>query len=401
MNNKKKHRLSIFQSIIVLLLALLSVRSVEGLEIALKEGLKLYDASNKSQWCKLNAHLKLDETWSARYTPTVLSQRYTLAHSRIRNLELSVAAAITKQYSYLIKFDFAGAQKVLDAYLKFSGLGENTSLLIGQIPVPYGLENACSSKWGSFLEKPLPVSTFASFYGLGLYGSYHWNRMMISASVTQHPRGYRAAQGYMTEAFQGAMRVVFSPIHTPTQVYHFGLSARHCEVGPALVLLARPEARGTLPAFLRTPRISAKFAHFYGVEAAVLQGPWTIQYESMMAHIRQARGPANLTFWGWYAQASYILTGESRHYSFKMRTFGRIDPKGPKGAWEVAVRYSHLNLSSQNIKGGSEDNLAISLGWYATHHIRVLGNYIQAYIRESVGQRKKLDIVGLRLQLVY
>ena len=59
---------------------------------------------------------------------------------------------------------------------------------------------------------------------------------------------------------------------------------------------------------------------------------------------------------GWYLETSYFLTGESRRYN--KGHFARPQPRqavdaGGIGAWQLALRYSELDLNDGVIQGGA------------------------------------------------
>ena len=103
----------------------------------------------------------------------------------------------------------------------------------------------------------------------------------------------------------------------------------------------------------------------YGAEAVAAYGPFSVQAEYMGAHYNRdaalieflrAPGASSLNFSGYYAYATWYLTGESRAASYRTDyrrpgTFDQIKilrplSAGGTGAWELAVRISELNLNS-------------------------------------------------------
>jgi phosphate-selective porin OprO/OprP len=49
----------------------------------------------------------------------------------------------------------------------------------------------------------------------------------------------------------------------------------------------------------------------------------------------------------------------------------------PGGAWEIAARYSTVDLNDEDIEGGTEDNVSFGVNWYSQVHWRFLGNVIK------------------------
>lgn len=386
------------------LIAIISPKVLAEMRLNLNDGLKFYNGDDQHYWFKMNTHCKFDYTQLSRHSDPATLRKASGTVGYIRNAELSLSGGLGKNFSYSIRFDFTLTQKIMFAFLKYSGLGKNTSVLFGQIWVPYGFENASSSRWGSFLEKSLPSGAFGSHSGIGLNVHHSWESVTASLAFTQHAIRPSTSKQYKADPFQQAMRITFSPVHSSTEVYHFGISARHFALKPdTFVLTARSEARGPLSDFLlKSPKINARNAYVWGSEVAYLQGPWTLQGEYMATHLQRLNGvPKNVRFHGGYGQVSYILTGESRKYNFKMGAFGRIQPQSSAGAWEIGFRQSYIKLSNRGLPGARKYSRGVSIGWTMNNHVRILGNYIRAHIQKPLGRKQKVDIIGMRVQFVY
>ena len=99
-------------------------------------------------------------------------------------------------------------------------------------------------------------------------------------------------------------------------------------------------------------------------------------------------------FNGGYVQVAYTLTGENRAYDKKSGCLSRyyFGTQGPyenaflvrdeagglcwgRGAWEVAARYSYIDLNSgigtTAIQGGIMDGFGIALNWYMNTNLTV------------------------------
>jgi phosphate-selective porin OprO/OprP len=55
------------------------------------------------------------------------------------------------------------------------------------------------------------------------------------------------------------------------------------------------------------------------------------------------------------------------------------------GAWEIALRLSHLDLNDGAISGGKEDNTTVGVNWYLNADTRLMVNYVSADLEERTG----------------
>jgi len=79
------------------------------------------------------------------------------------------------------------------------------------------------------------------------------------------------------------------------------------------------------------------------------------------------------SFGGWHVQTSYVFGG-SRSYSGGI--FGGVRPEGEAGAWEIAARFSTMDLNDSGYHGGEQSNFTVALNRYVTSNLRFMFNVI-------------------------
>jgi phosphate-selective porin OprO and OprP len=132
-----------------------------------------------------------------------------------------------------------------------------------------------------------------------------------------------------------------------------------------------------------TGAINTSTAWNYGLEGAA---EWRNLYAQAgyfgYGMDQMAAAAPSLNFNGWYAQASWIITGESRPYNVPNGSFSNPKPRIPfslnswgPGAWELAARYSDLDLNDNagviggalpagGIRGGDQRIFTAIVNWY-------------------------------------
>jgi phosphate-selective porin OprO/OprP len=188
-------------------------------------------------------------------------------------------------------------------------------------------------------------------------------------------------------------------------------------VGPSMERFrARPELRDAIGGFgdnvslpgnasrlVDTGAVTADAASVLGTELWYIRGPFSVMAEWAAASMLEAQVPVGTgarrrvisgdrNFHGGYVTLSYFLTGETRTYD---RTYGRegtfyverpftnaFAKDGEDGwllglgAWEVAARYSYINLNDGPIDGGVFSGVTLGLNWYLNSNLKVQFEYL-------------------------
>ena len=75
--------------------------------------------------------------------------------------------------------------------------------------------------------------------------------------------------------------------------------------------------------------------------------------------------------------------------------------RGP-GAWELALRVSHIDLDNENIHGGRLTDVTAGVNWYLNGYTKVQFNYVRAMLNRETAAfvgASEADIFGARLQV--
>lgn len=444
--------------------ALSSGAALANLHVSSKGGLTVLDPNDSTYWFKIGGRLHLDQTLFSGDADDKRSDYPSGAN--VRRAWVDFNGGVGDCLSYLLRLDMRGdttSNSVMfqEAYLSYSGFAQNSSVAVGQFGLPFGLENWSSTNDLMFLEPSLMTSTFSwvpepglytdstdtattttPYYGippssglrgLGLYGDIALcNMFTIAAAVTQPPSGSSTTLNTgRNDRWTWSARVTYSPVHTHDRVYHFGLSARsqsinHERGGAAIrdaILATTPEAvartksdgRSTTAYLVNTGFMRAKHAGFWGAELAGLWGPFTAQAEYNTARFTREDAAStpkgNVSFHGWHVQMGYMLTGESRRYDWESATFGSPKACAPCGAWELAARYSYVNLNDKQVYGGSQHNASLGINWFYNENVTLKANYIRAIIHpigatagtipSALPAIRKLNIFAVRLQVAF
>lgn len=320
--------------------------------------------------------------------------------TEFRRVRLFVSGTLYEHFRFKAQYDFAGGDaEVKDVYVERTEIPGIGTLRIGHFKEPFSLEQLTSSKYITFQERSLAdVFTPSRNAGVMIYDD------ALESRVTWALGAFRDAddfgEGFGDDsAYNVTGRVTGQPwVRDEGHLAHLGLSySHHFRNDDPVRFAARPEAH-LLPRFADTGMVEADDLDLVNAEGALVLGPWSLQGE--YTHVFAGGTGSSSDFGGFYLQGSTFLTGEHRSYDGSKGVFGRVRPKrnfdgdGGPGAWELALRYSHLDLDDGSIEGGRLDNWTLGVNWYLNAHLRATLNYV----RSNPDGRGDADIFEARFQ---
>ena len=311
--------------------------------------------------------------------------------SEVRRARLCVEGKFHSIWDYELEMDFAENEVALKkAQLTYGGWKDN-DLTAGFQRVAFGLEKTTSSNYTVFMERGL-TDAFSPDRDLGIAWRNHagdWGQFKVGAyipnSIDKGDDGTHRA-----DAYNYVGRVTLAPINKSNQVVHLGASASYTNYSSKedVRYRTRPESHLS-ERLVGTDRIyDPDYTKRYGLEAAYSGHGFLLQSEYVGVSTKgyyddedKVGNNHTYDYSSWYASMAYMLTGEAHAYRTKGGTFGNVMPdhpisRGGWGAWELAARFSTIDLNDNGEKGGEMDDITLGLNWYLENNLKFMFNYI-------------------------
>jgi len=386
-----------------------------------KEGLR-FDTQDGRFKLKIGGRIQNDWVWYDQ--PKVLEYIWdpiaqagafvdTEDGTEFRRARLFISGTIYDDISFKMQYDFAGGDAELkDAFVQLENVPYVGNVRVGRFKEPFSMEELTSSKYTTFMERALP-NAFAPGRnsGIMLHDTLFKERMTWAVGIFKNVDDF----GTGTDDGQSSLtaRVTGLPYYVDEgrKLIHLGAAYSVRNIDDTIRFRARPEAH-LAPRFIDTGNVLTGTYNLLGLEAAAVWGPFSIQGEYIRADDIESVLSGSRKYDGYYMEASYFLTGENRSYDTGTGEWGKIKPrrnfvfrKGEKrswGAWQLAVRYSDIDLDSGYSfpGGGTEDNRSIGLNWYLNPNTKLMFNYINTDIDHPL-YSGDLDIFQTRFQLAF
>ena len=169
---------------------------------------------------------------------------------------------------------------------------------------------------------------------------------------------------------------------------------------------------GTIPGTIRAFVTPSTQLNLFNTELAMVDGPFHVESELRFAEYRRVGDDAIVP--AFYAQVGYVLTGETREYDKTNGVMGGVRPncnfgKDGCGAWEIAARYSHIDVSQDGLQavpnpsdsgGGRANNYIVGLNWYLNPNTKFQFNYLRSNFDQFLFG-DTLNVYSLRAQVAF
>ncbi len=388
----------------------------------------------------------------------------------VRRARIGVLGKFMEDWNYALIYDFGGSSDgfastasvggtavgflpggalsgIENAYLSYTGIkpfGGTLAIEGGIMDLPYTLDEASSSNDIPFMERAAPgvvarniaADDFRSAFGARWFNDIFWAGAYVTGPTTGaiHSASSVNPNG-TTEQLGAVARVAGQIVSGKDYSLHLGADAEFLIHPPhnlvtkaqTLTLSERGELRIDPTTLISTGAIAnVSGAQVYSVEAAATYGPLFFQGEYFWFNVdRNAAtglppfGAPSLKFEGGYAEASFILTGETRKYNPAAAAYLGVVPEHPFslagggwGAWEIAGRVSTINLNDQlatatGIAGGRQTIYTAGLNWYVNRNVRFLFDYLHGNVAKQISPTNigdagaKFDAFAMRTQVAF
>jgi phosphate-selective porin OprO/OprP len=368
--------------------------------------------------------------------------------SNFRRVYLGLQGKLFGDWSYNANFDFGGSGgtetpgHIQSVYLEYDGLAP-WAFRVGAYPPPANIEDGTGSADTIFLERNSPSNLQRGlaggdgrdaisvlYTGDRLYGAVSYTGGKVQdAAVFDEQQAFLGRLSYLLVSDANSHLLVgVNGTHIfklPDAVAAGGATLATTPGGTALnsITLSDPpeltvDSNGIKLA--NTGALPANHLTQWGVETAGNWGPLYAQagyygfevdrakvaYKTFTSASTSATTifqPSNNDFSAWYVQATWTITGEPRTYNAANGAFSPPKPTtsvghGGWGAWELAARYSDLNLNSHaldpaalatgwtgtstttytfpnTVRGGDQRIVTVGLNWYVSTAIRFALDY--------------------------
>lgn len=289
--------------------------------------------------------------------------------------------------------DFADSRADLkDAYLEYAP-SEQTAFRIGNAKEIFSLEQNTTSRYLTFLERPMITRLFAPSRHLGAQFQTSQKALFLGAGLHfQDVSGWEEVQTRKdnnqafgaNEGYSLTGKAVLRPFYAKSdQGLHLGAAAsfrtpKTTDVIDAVRYSTRDISNINRRKYLDTDQIpDVHHTTLTQLEGAAWYHGLRLQGEYTGARVSRREDAGVEHFSGWYVFGSTMLFGGKYRYNAADAEFTQPSLGRGWGDLELAVRYEYVDLNSNKatVMGGQGEGLTIGLNYYPVNNVKFMVNY--------------------------
>ncbi|GAB2525245.1 OprO/OprP family phosphate-selective porin [Lysobacter humi (ex Lee et al. 2017)] len=292
-------------------------------------------------------------------------------------------------WQLVAEHDFADRTPA-DAFVEYTP-AKGHAVRVGQFKQPFSLEDAISDKQAPFLETSL-LGTYAIGRRIGLEYSRHGDRGVLNVAAfgqrldgTLEGRGLTARGAWVLRRDARGLLQLGASLATDTP----DLERASFSASPGTALTSvRSGSSGSLAGVDRIDRGA--------VEALWVRGAGSLQAEWGRVAVQRDGRPDYATD-AQAVVATWSPTGHSRSWKRGIPG-GPSGANGVNGAWELAARWSAIDLDDAGIHGGRVASYGLAASYFPNPHLRIAANLVRT---SRAGGADAPLLAALRVQLTY
>ncbi len=408
----------------------------KDIQVSLKNGRPTFKTADGNFSASLRALIQYDNAYYAQGQAPAGTD--FSSGNNFRRARIGLSGNLFKDWSYQLLYELGGSGSegagISQAYVQYDGLGP-VKVRLGAFPPAANFDDSTAAHETLFLERAQPTDLGRSLAGAdgraALQVFAYDKDYFVSLAYTG---GTAGSTGFFDEQQALVGRAAYRLFGSDDANLYVGADSSYIfRIGDTgagtpgsrpVRLRARPELNVDNQSIrlIDTGNIDSESLWEWGLEAA---GNWNNLYAqggyfNFDVKRRNSLLP-NPSFDGWYVQASWVLTGETRSYKEDRGAYAAPSPSDPLssssggiGAWELAGRYSVLDLNDNagsagsatpfgGIRGGRQEIWTAGLNWFPNNAISFQLNYQHTNVSRldafggSTGA--KLDTISLRSAL--
>lgn len=336
------------------------------------------------------------------------SARDLSSGGNFRRAQIGLEGKLANDFGYRIVLEMGGSgtegpSRLNEGWISYTGFKPLT-FQIGAFSPPTNLDDATSSDDTMFIERASPAELSRSMAGAdGRYAvgfKANGERWYTALHLTGGTFGDAEAFDEQSAVIGRVAALAATGTHYNV---HVGANLAYvfspADQGPDAVVRSparlrdRPELRVDSTRLIDTGSIDADSLYSAGGEFGANWKNLNFQAEYFWYGVnRRDSALADPHFSGWYAEASWIVTGESKRYSMANASWAAPRPAATfqgasgVGAIELAARYSDTDLNyreglpgtlgaADSIRGGEQKIWTLGANWYWNQNLRFTLNY--------------------------